>query len=99
MASETIRVEVAYALPEDQRIIPVDVEPGTVAYDAAVKSKITDIFPDIDLENAKMGLFGKAVKPKTQVLEEGDRVEIYRPLKSDPKATRKARADKARKSG
>lgn len=96
MADETIRVEVAYALPEVQRIIELKVPVGTLAFDAVVQSGIARQFPDIDLETAKMGLFGKAIKPKSQVLEEGDRVEIYRPLVSDPKASRKARADKAR---
>lgn len=96
MADDTIRVEVAYALPETQRIIELNVPAGTVAFDAAEQSGIVQQFPEIDLEKAKMGIFGKAIKPKNQVLEEGDRVEIYRPLKSDPKASRKARAEKAK---
>lgn len=96
MANETISVEVAYALPEQQRIVAVEVPAGTVALDAALQSGITKFFPELDLENAKMGIFGKAIKPKAQVLEAGDRVEIYRPLQSDPKASRKARADKAK---
>lgn len=96
MTDETILIEVAYALPEQQRIVEVNVAPGTMAYDAAVQSGITKFFPDLDLATAKMGLFGKAIKAKTQEVVEGDRIEIYRPLKSDPKASRKARADKAK---
>ena len=42
-----------------------------------------------------MGIFAKVVAP-TQVLREGDRVEIYRPLIADPKEVRKARAAKAK---
>ena len=99
---EPISVEVAYALPERQKIIEVLVEPGTTAYVAVCQSKIADFFPGLDIETAKMGLFGQAfgtkgLKPvKEHVLQEGDRVEIYRPLKSDPKEVRRKRAEKAK---
>lgn len=96
MADKMITVEVAYALPERQQIIALEVPEGTLAYAAAEQSGIVKSFPDIDLASAKMGIFGKAIKPKAQVLSAGDRVEIYRPLVSDPKASRKARADKAK---
>jgi putative ubiquitin-RnfH superfamily antitoxin RatB of RatAB toxin-antitoxin module len=88
---DTIRVEVAYALPEKQAILPLDVVPGTTVVEAARQSGITGLFEGIDLDNAKFGIFGGVVAP-TQVLEEGDRVEIYRPLLADPKEVRKARA-------
>jgi putative ubiquitin-RnfH superfamily antitoxin RatB of RatAB toxin-antitoxin module len=94
MAEGTIVVEVAYALPEQQRIVEVEVAPGTLAIDVVKQSGITKFFPDIDIDAAKLGLFGKAIKPKTYEVEEGDRIEIYRPLIADPKASRKARADK-----
>ncbi len=96
MASDKIKVEVAYATPEKQRIVTVDVEPGAVAYDVVVQSGIDKVFPEIDVASAKMGLFGKAIQAKSQVVEEGDRIEIYRPLKADPKASRAARAEKAK---
>mgnify|MGYP003896640163 FL=1 len=92
---DTIRVEVAYALPHKQAIVALDVVPGTTALDAARQSGITDKFEDIDLENAKLGIFGGLVSP-TQALQEGDRVEIYRPLIADPKEVRKARAARAK---
>lgn len=87
----TITVEVAYALPEKQAIVPVEVAAGTTALEAAQQSGITKQFEGVDLENAKFGVFGKVASPK-QVLREGDRVEIYRPLIADPKEVRKARA-------
>ncbi len=90
-----IKIEVAYATPEQQRILELEVTEGTMAFDAAVQSDIIKFFPEIVLEESKMGIFGKTVKPKTQILQQGDRVEIYRPLIADPKASRKARADKA----
>ncbi len=88
---EWIKVEVAYALPQKQTIVPVQVKVGTTALEAARLSGITDKFEGIDLDNAKLGIFGKAVSPQ-QVLNVGERVEIYRPLIADPKDVRKARA-------
>ena len=69
---------------------------GTTALQAAERSGLTETFDGIDLQAAKMGVFGKAVKPKDYKLREGDRVEIYRPLLVDPKKSRKERAAKSR---
>lgn len=91
-----IAVEVAYALPERQRIIALKVPAGTTMLDAAERSGIERLFEGLDLATAKMGIFGKAVAdPRTHVLVDGDRVEIYRPLTADPKEARKARARRA----
>jgi len=92
---KTIKVEVAYALPEKQAILAVEVAEGATALEAAQQSGITEKFKGIDLENAKFGIFGNLVSSK-QVLRAGDRVEIYRPLIADPKEVRKARAARAR---
>ncbi|MCB1854029.1 MAG: RnfH family protein [Halieaceae bacterium] len=91
MDKQTIAVEVAYALPEKQAILSLQVPAGTSALEAARQSGISAQFDGIDLENAKLGIFGKVIAP-TQVLQDGDRVEIYRPLIADPKEVRKARA-------
>ncbi len=90
-----IMVEVAYALPHKQAILSVAVPEGTSALEAAQRSGISDKFDGIDLDNAKLGIFGKPVSPG-QALREGDRVEIYRPLLADPKEVRKARAARSR---
>lgn len=92
MAQSKITVEVAYALPDQQKILAVEVDEGTTAFDAAVASGITRVFPDLDLEASDMGVFGKAVKPRQYELKAGDRVEIYRALIADPKEVRKKRA-------
>jgi uncharacterized protein len=93
MVSKSIRVEVAYALPDKQLIIPLSVSEGTSMYDAAVLSGIAAKFPGLDLDTSDMGIFGKIEKDaKTAILREGDRVEIYRPLIADPKEVRKKRA-------
>lgn len=98
---ESIAVEVAYARPDKQKIISLLVEPGTTALQAAQRSGITEVFPEIDLTAAKMGIFGQALgtkglKPADEhELLEGDRVEIYRSLISDPKEARRKRAKKS----
>ena len=95
MGINKIRVEVAFAAPDEQKIIGLDILAGTTMYDAVVQSGIIKIFPQIDMENDKLGIFGKAVKkPKEHELREGDRVEIYRPLTIDPKQARLNRAAK-----
>jgi putative ubiquitin-RnfH superfamily antitoxin RatB of RatAB toxin-antitoxin module len=94
--TETIRVEVAYALPEEQKIIALDVASGTTAFDAVQQSGIARQFKALDVENSGMGIFGKAVKSRDYVLKAGDRVEIYRPLTADPKEVRKKRAAMAK---
>ena len=93
MSGDMIKIEVAYALPERQMIIPLQVKKGTTMYDAAMQSGIAGKFDSLDLESAPMGVFGKAErKPKERVLEDGERVEIYRALIADPKEVRKKRA-------
>ncbi len=99
---QTILVEVAYALPDRQRIVELRVPPGTTALAAVEQSGITEMFPDIDLASAKMGVFSQVLgtkglsPPNEYVLQPKDRVEIYRPLIVDPKEVRKKRAAKAR---
>jgi putative ubiquitin-RnfH superfamily antitoxin RatB of RatAB toxin-antitoxin module len=95
-AEGLLHVEVAYAEPHDQRIVPLKVAPGTTALEAAQQSRVQEHFPNLVLdEGSRLGIFGHIVPP-TQVLQEGDRVEIYRPLLADPKEVRKERAARAR---
>ena len=86
-----IGIEVAYATPDEQLILKLNVPPGTTLQQAIEQSGILDRFPEIDPAAMKVGVFGKLKKPE-QVLREGDRVEIYRPLIADPKQVRKERA-------
>jgi putative ubiquitin-RnfH superfamily antitoxin RatB of RatAB toxin-antitoxin module len=90
-----IDVEVAYATPERQLIVPVEVPAGASAIEAIRLSGIEEQFPEIDLTTQRIGVFGKLCKPE-RVLARGERVEIYRPLKADPKAVRRARAAQAK---
>ncbi len=90
-------VEVAYAKPDQQRIVTVEVEAGCTIEMAILRSGIVSLFPEIDLTKQKVGIFGKH-RELTDVVGEGDRIEIYRPLIIDPKEARRAKAKK-RKQG
>jgi putative ubiquitin-RnfH superfamily antitoxin RatB of RatAB toxin-antitoxin module len=95
---ETIEVEVAYARPERQLILTVEVPAGTTAIEAARLSGIEEQFPDIELGKSRMGVFGKLCKAD-RVLNAGDRVEIYRPLLADPRAARRELAAAGKSMG
>lgn len=94
----SINIEVAYATPEKQVIRAVNVDTGTTIGAAIVQSGIMMDFPELDneLENAKVGIFGKMATMTTK-LDDGDRVEIYRPLIADPKEVRRKRAAEGKK--
>ena len=95
MPHNNITVEVAYALPQQQLIIPVQVSPGTTAEQAIQASGILAKFPEIDLNQNQIGIFGKLTKLDT-TLRNLDRIEIYRPLIADPKEVRKQRAEEGK---
>jgi len=86
-----ILIEVAYALPQKQLIIPIKVKTGTTAKDAIQMSGIIKKFPEIDLDKNQIGIFGKLTQ-LDHVMRERDRIEIYRPLIADPKEIRRQRA-------
>ena len=90
---EKIRVEVAYALPEEQIIISIKVPKKINVKQAIEKSGIQKKFSDIDLSKNKVGIFGKQTT-LDHLLSDRDRIEIYRPLILDPKEMRRKRASK-----
>lgn len=93
--AKSIQIEVAYATPKRQLILPLEVEEGCTMVDAVKLSGICRAFPEIDVENLSLGIFGKGEKtPESKILKAGDRIEIYRPLVADPKEARKRRAEK-----
>lgn len=81
-----INVEVAYALPEQQYLFALQVPQGTTAEQAIALSPLLKEQPDVVID--QVGIFSRPVSKDT-VLREGDRVEIYRPLKADPRERRR----------
>ncbi|MDF3935079.1 RnfH family protein [Pseudomonas citronellolis] len=95
--TRSIAIEVVCALPERQRLLRLSVPYGTCVREAVALSGIAAQFPELDVPNSPLGIFGKAVvDPDSRVLEEGERVEVYRPLIADPKEVRKRRAARAK---
>jgi len=95
---DTILVEVAYACPERQLILEVEMPRGTTAIEAVRLSGIEEQFPEIDLDANRLGIFGKLCK-NDRPLNAGDRVEIYRPLLVDPRAARRELAAAGKSMG
>ena len=95
-SDNTILVEVAYASPSKQLIIPIHVKPGTTVKEAIIQSGIQKEFPEINIDIDATGIFGKHIT-YDQKLREKDRVEIYRPLIADPKEIRRQRAEQGKK--
>ncbi|EHL86562.1 RnfH family protein [Citrobacter portucalensis] len=95
-ASAKIVVEVAYALPEKQYLQRVTLQQGATVEEAIRASGLLELCTDIDLSKNKVGIYSRPVK-LADVLQDGDRVEIYRPLIADPKELRRQRAEKSAK--
>jgi putative ubiquitin-RnfH superfamily antitoxin RatB of RatAB toxin-antitoxin module len=94
---DPIHIEVVYGTSADQSLIELKVPSGTTLIEAIRLSGITRQYPEIDLKNSVKGIFSK-VADDDRVLQEHDRVEIYRPLKVDPKEARRERAMKGLKA-
>ncbi|SDM45803.1 hypothetical protein SAMN05192555_11391 [Franzmannia pantelleriensis] len=92
---DSIEVEVAFALPDRQRLVALTVPAGTTARQAVWQAGLVEDFPEQGeafFRDAPLGVFGVALKRDDQPLNAGDRVEVYRPLQIDPKQARKQRA-------
>mgnify|MGYP001197841776 FL=1 len=97
MAGEKLKVQVVYALPDEQRVIAIEVPIGATLRNAVERSRIADYFPDLDLAVCELGVFGEIRNPGGLVAA-GDRIEIYRALEDDPKAIRRRRAQEQGRS-
>lgn len=95
MAEPMIAIAIAYALPQCQRIVKLEVSRGTTVADAVSQSGLVRQFPELAGAPLNCAIFGRAV-PLTQRLEEGDRVEVLRALLIDPKENRRRSAARTR---
>lgn len=87
--AERLMVEVAYADEQQQIVRRIELPIGSSVFDAIEASQFGKLIPDLKIENA--GIYGRKVA-MDRVLDDGDRVEIYRPLKLDPMEARRRRA-------
>jgi len=95
-AGGSLTVEVAYATPSRQALVRLEVEAGCTVGEAIERSGIREEFPGLTVDPAAVGIFSRKV-PLDHALNDGDRVEIYRPLVADPKETRRRRAKRREK--
>lgn len=93
-----MKVEVAYALPERQTLIALEVAIGTTALDAVLCSGLLREHPALVVGQLRLAVFGRVVTP-AQVLRAGDRVEVLRPLQADPKEVRRRLAAQGKAMG
>lgn len=90
-----LNIEVTYALPEKQFLLSVKVKEGATIEEAILASGILALRDDIDLKKNKIGIYSRPAK-LTDLVQDGDRVEIYRPLIADPKELCRKRAEKSK---
>lgn len=90
--NKLIAVEVAYACADQQRILAIEVEQGNTIEQTIHLSGIIMLFPEINLSQQKVGVWGQ-VRKLSDVVCDGDRIEIYRPLMIDPKEARRRKAN------
>ena len=85
-----------YAAEDRQALLTVAVPVGISLRAAVQASGIAQQFPDLNLADCPLGIFGKVVADAdARAVQAGDRIEIYRPLLADPKEVRRLRAAKA----
>ena len=77
-------VEVVFALAEKQSLQTVVVVPGTTVAELIEKSGLLRLFPECGIDELAVGIWGSEVE-RGRLVREGDRIEIYRPLKLDPR--------------
>lgn len=89
----TMTIEVVYGEAERQKIITLNMYEGATLWQAVERSGMIRFFPHLDFQKLDYGIWGQG-RRKDDVLRDGDRVEIYRPLIADPKEMRRQRAKK-----
>ena len=96
MVEPVIDIEVVYAAVDRQVLRSVHVNDGAPVRAAVLASGIGSEFPELNLAECPLGIFGKVVAdPDSRLIQAGERIEIYRPLLADPKEVRRLRAAKA----
>jgi putative ubiquitin-RnfH superfamily antitoxin RatB of RatAB toxin-antitoxin module len=91
-----VSVEVVYALPDRQYLKTVRLAQGSSVEQAIAASGLLELRPEIDLKSNKVGIYSRPAK-LNDLVNDGDRVEIYRPLIADPKELRRLRAERSKK--
>ena len=94
----TIKVRVVYALQAQQVVEDMTVPVGSTAKEVIEASSLLSRFPDIDPGRDRIGIYSRLITADV-VVEDGDRIEIYRPLQADPKSVRRELAKQGKSMG
>ena len=98
MADPLVAIEVVCALPERQCLRKLSVPAGTTAREAIGLAMLQGEFPELDLDSCQLGMFGRAVADG-QFVRQGDRVEVYRALRNEPRERRRVLASRGATMG
>lgn len=90
--NDWLNIEVVAAQPDRQVVVPLTLAAGTTVAQAIEVAGLASKLPGFECDLARIGIFGRLCRPD-RVLTEGDRVELYRPLKADPKEVRRQLAE------
>lgn len=93
--AKTLHIEVAHAWPGGVFLRELLLDPGATVATALAACGLRQERPDFDLERAAVGIHGRKVA-RAQVLRDGDRIEVYRPLSIDPMQARRQRAERGK---
>ncbi|MDP8078664.1 RnfH family protein [Phocoenobacter skyensis] len=95
--SEAINIEILYAYPEHYFLKKIELKLPLTIEQVILQSGVLSKYPEIDLKVNKVGIFSRPAK-LNDLVNDGDRIEIYRPLLADPKEIRRKRAEQQRKN-
>ena len=87
-AMSEFEVEIVFASPDRQLLETVLVTAGATVLDVVMKSGLCEAFPEYEIDDLAIGIWGREVQ-RDQVVKENDRIEIYRPLQLDPREARR----------
>ncbi len=96
MADAEISVQVSYAEPKRATVKTYRLTASASIADVLRLARSDPEFAGVNIDDSAVGIFGRVAAP-SQLVRDGDRVEIYRPLAADPKSARRERVKEARK--
>lgn len=92
MAGNALQVEVAAGLAERQVVVPLMLPAGATVRDALAEADLPSRLPGLEIDPGRVGIFSRPCR-LDHLLSDGDRVEVYRPLKADPREVRRQLAE------
>jgi putative ubiquitin-RnfH superfamily antitoxin RatB of RatAB toxin-antitoxin module len=98
MTDGEIRVEIVFASPDTQSLLEIRLKVGTSVRRALELSGIYEKFGNVDMTNLHVGIWGQLVG-RDRIVENGDRIELYRALEIDPREARRRLAESGRTMG